>query len=150
MYDFVAPRISATDFDVRIKRIYEKPVRRDGFRVLVERIWPRGIKRETAVLDEWLCDIAPSAPLREWFAHDPERWPVFRDRYLVELGSHVLLLDSLRERATRQRVTLLYAARNKKMNHAVVLEEILRARSLVAETMDCQSRPVEPGDAPTG
>jgi uncharacterized protein YeaO (DUF488 family) len=141
MHDFEAPRVSATDIDVCIKRIYEKPVRRDGFRVLVDRIWPRGINKESAALDEWLCDIAPSSPLREWFVREPVRWSAFRDRYLAELGSNLLVLDALRERATRQRVTLLYAARDKKMNHAVVLEEVLRTRSLVAKTMECQSRP---------
>jgi len=118
------------DIDVRTKRIYEKPVRRDGYRVLVDRLWPRGIKRETAALDEWLRDIAPTTQLREWFAHEPGRWSAFRDRYLMELGTHAPLLDALRERATRQRVTLLYAARDKQLNHAVVLEEAIRKRSV--------------------
>jgi uncharacterized protein YeaO (DUF488 family) len=119
-----------SDVDVRIKRIYEKPVRRDGYRVLVDRLWPRGIKKETAALDEWLRDIAPTTQLREWFAHEPGRWSAFRERYLLELGGHAPLLDALRERATRQRVTLLYAARDKKMNHAVVLEEAMRTRTV--------------------
>ena len=150
MHDFEALRVSATGVDVCIKRIYEKPVRRDGFRVLVDRIWPRGINKGSAVLDEWLYDIAPSSPLREWFAREPVQWSAFRDRYLVELGSNLLLLDALRESATRQRVTLLYAAKDKKMNHAVVLEETLRTRSLVAGTMECKSRLVEPDDAVPG
>lgn len=115
------------DLDVCIKRIYEKPVQRDGYRVLVDRLWPRGIKKESATLDEWLRDIAPTPELREWFAHEPERWPEFRERYLAELDAHGPLLDALCERAAHQRVTLLYAARNKKVNHAVVLEEALRA-----------------------
>ncbi len=121
----------AVDLDVRIKRIYEKPARRDGYRVLVDRLWPRGIKKELAALDEWMRDIAPSTELREWFAHEPQRWSAFRDRYLEELRSHATLLDALRERATRQRVTLLYAARDKKMNHAAVVEEALRTRTTV-------------------
>ena len=137
----------ADDVDVCIKRIYEKPVRRDGFRVLVDRIWPRGIKKETAALDEWLRDIAPSSQLREWFAHEPARWSAFRDRYLVELRSHVPLLDALRERATHQRVTLLYAARDKKMNQAVVLEEALRTRSPTSALMRPRASTVELGDA---
>lgn len=116
--------------DLCIKRIYEKPVRRDGYRVLVDRLWPRGIKKESAALDEWLRDIAPTTPLREWFAHEPDRWPAFRDRYLMELATHAALLDALHERATQRRVTLLYAARDKKINHAVVLEEAIRARSV--------------------
>lgn len=122
--------VRSPDLDICIKRIYEKPVRRDGYRVLVDRLWPRGIKKESAALDEWLRDIAPTTQLREWFAHEPDRWPAFRDRYLVELATHAALLDALRERAAEQRVTLLYAARDKKMNHAVVLEEAIRARSL--------------------
>ena len=121
--------VRAPGLDVCIKRIYEKPVRRDGYRVLVDRLWPRGIKKESAALDEWLRDIAPTTQLREWFAHEPDRWPAFRDRYLEELGTHAALLDALHERATQQRVTLLYAARDKKINHAVVLEEAIRART---------------------
>jgi uncharacterized protein YeaO (DUF488 family) len=132
MHDFAARLVPATDIDVCIKRIYEKPVRRDGYRVLVDRIWPRGVKKEGAALDEWLRDIAPSTELREWFAHEPERWSAFRDRYLFELRANAPLLKALRERAGRQRVTLLYAARDKKMNHAVILEEALGTRSLAA------------------
>ena len=131
MHDLVAQFAHAPNLDVRIKRIYEKPVRRDGYRVLVDRLWPRGIKREVAALDEWMRDIAPSTELREWFAHEPQRWSTFRDRYLEELRSHATMLDALREHATQQRVTLLYAARDKKMNHAAVLEEALRTRTVV-------------------
>jgi uncharacterized protein YeaO (DUF488 family) len=147
MHDFEAHLLPATDVDVCIKRIYEKPVRRDGYRILIDRIWPRGIKKEGAALDEWRRDIAPSTELREWFAHEPERWSDFRDRYLVELGTHAPLLDALRERATRQRVTLLYAARDKKMNHAVVLEEALRAKSLAAAATEPPTSTVELGNA---
>lgn len=129
----------APDIHVCIKRIYEKPVRRDGYRVLVDRLWPRGIKKESAALDEWLRDIAPTTELREWFAHEPGRWSAFRERYLLELGTHAPLLDALRERATRQRVTLLYAARDKKMNHAVVLEEAIRTRSVRSAAVDSPS-----------
>ncbi len=114
MHEFEGQYVPAADVGVRIKRIYEKPVRRDGYRVLVDRLWPCGIKREVAALDEWLRDIAPSTELREWFAHEPQRWSAFRDRYLEELCSHATLLDALRDRATRQRVTLLYAARTRK------------------------------------
>jgi len=133
--------------DVCIKRIYEKPVRRDGYRVLIDRLWPRGVKKESAALDEWLKDIAPSTPLREWFAHEPDRWSAFRDRYLVELGTHALLLDALRERAARQRVTLLYAARDKKLNHAVVLEQVLRAGSVHAAIIQSQTSTIKLSDA---
>ncbi|MGB9330109.1 MAG: DUF488 family protein [Steroidobacteraceae bacterium] len=129
----------ASDVDVCIKRIYEKPVRRDGYRVLVDRLWPRGIKKESAALDEWLRDIAPTTELREWFAHEPGRWSAFRDRYLLELGAQAPLLDALRERAARQRVTLLYAARDKKMNHAVVLEEAIRTRTVRSAAVESPS-----------
>ena len=119
---------AAPDLDVCIKRVYDIPSRKDGYRVLVDRIWPRGVKKEAAKLDEWLRDVAPSTALRKWFAHRPERWAPFRDRYLAELGEHASLLEGLRERASRQRVTLLYAARDQKLNHAVVLKECLEAR----------------------
>lgn len=134
--------VSTTAIDVCIKRIYEKPVRRDGYRVLVDRLWPRGVKKESAALDEWLQDIAPSTSLREWFAHEPDRWWAFRDRYLVELSPRALLLDALRERATQQRVTLLYAARDKKLNQAVVLEQVLRAGSVHAAVIQSQTSAV--------
>jgi len=117
---------AATAVNVHTKRIYEKPVSRDGFRVLVDRLWPRGVKKDGAALDEWLIDIAPSTALQAWFAHEPARWAEFRRRYLAELDAHGPLLDALRGHALRQRVTLLYAAKNKKMNHAVVLEEVLK------------------------
>jgi len=116
-----------SELDVCIKRIYEKPVRRDGYRVLVDRLWPRGIKKETAALSQWLREIAPTPELRKWFGHDPARWPEFRDRYLAELDGQTSFLGALLERAADQRLTLLYAARDKKVNHAVVLEEALRA-----------------------
>jgi uncharacterized protein YeaO (DUF488 family) len=132
MYDFEAELVPATDIDVCIKRIYDKPVRRDGYRILVDRIWPRAVKKEGAALDECLRNIAPSTELREWFAHELERWSAFRDRYLVELRANAPSLKAFGERATRQRVTLLFAARDKKMNHAIVLEEALRTRSLAA------------------
>jgi uncharacterized protein YeaO (DUF488 family) len=100
--------VRASDVDVCIKRIYEKPVRRDGYRVLVDRLWPSGIKKESAVLDEWLRDIAPTTQLREWFAHEPGHWSAFRDRYLLELGAHAPLLDALRARHPAARDTSLF------------------------------------------
>ena len=147
MYTSQAQPAPTIDIDVCIKRIYEKPVRRDGYRVLVDRLWPRGIKKESAALDEWLRDIAPTTQLREWFAHESSRWSAFRDRYLMELDTHSLLLDALRERATRQRVTLLYAARDKKLNHAVVLEEAIRTRSLRSATVKPPASDVKLVDA---
>lgn len=112
--------------DVRIKRIYDKPARSDGFRILVDRIWPRGVTKQQVSLDAWGRALAPSTALRKWFGHDPKRWSRFRERYRAELREHAVELDALRRRAARQRVTLLYAARDSRINHAVVIEELVR------------------------
>jgi uncharacterized protein YeaO (DUF488 family) len=112
--------------DVRIKRIYEPRTRADGFRVLVDRLWPRGFTKERAALDAWARELAPSTTLRKWFGHDPERLSEFRERYRAELAEHAVELSALRRRATQQRVTLLYAARDEHCNHAAVLEEVIR------------------------
>lgn len=111
---------------VAIKRIYAPPEHRDGWRVLVDRLWPRGISKKRAALDEWLADLAPSTALRLWFHHDPTRWREFRARYRAELRAHAAGLQKLRQRARRQRVTLLYAARDPHVNHALVLRAVLQ------------------------
>ena len=112
--------------DVRAKRIYERPEKGDGYRVLVDHVWPRGISRQEARLDEWARDVAPSDELRTWFDHIPERFGEFRSRYRAELAAQPKRLDDLRRRATRSRLTLLYAARDVEHNNAVVLAEVLR------------------------
>ena len=109
---------------VRIKRIYDDPHADDGDRVLVDRIWPRGCTKEQAELDEWMKDVAPSTDLRRWFGHKPERWAQFKERYLLELKGNPAVND-LRERAASRTVTLLYGARDRKLNQAVVLAELL-------------------------
>jgi uncharacterized protein YeaO (DUF488 family) len=114
---------------VRIKRVYDKPARTDGFRVLVDRLWPRGLKKETARLDVWLRDIAPSTELRKWYGHEPEKRPEFRRRYRAELRAHRAELDDLRLRAAKEPVTLLYAAKDAHINHAVVLKELLTSKT---------------------
>jgi len=114
---------------VRLKRVYDKPARTDGFRVLVDRLWPRGLKKEAAHLDVWLRDIAPSTELRKWYGHEPEKWPEFRKRYRAELRSHRTELDDLRLRASKEPVTLLYAAKDAHINHAVVLKELLTPKA---------------------
>jgi uncharacterized protein YeaO (DUF488 family) len=111
---------------VEIKRIYETPDAADGFRVLIDRLWPRGISKRRAALDAWLTDLAPSAKLRTWFHHDLDRWPEFGRRYRAELRAQAPLLQQLRQRARQQRVTLLYGARDNRVNHAVVLRDVLR------------------------
>jgi uncharacterized protein YeaO (DUF488 family) len=114
---------------VRIKRIYDEPEPADGFRVLVDRLWPRGIKKEKAAIEAWPRDLAPSTELRKWFGHDPDRWTEFRRRYRKELREHAEALDALRERSKRQPVTLLYAAKDPNINHAVVLRQAIEKHS---------------------
>jgi uncharacterized protein YeaO (DUF488 family) len=112
--------------DVRLKRAYETAVASDGYRVLIDRLWPRGVSRERARLDEWAHELAPSAALRRWFGHDPERFAKFRLRYGEELAAHEPKLRELRQRARKGTLTLVYGARDTEHNDAVVLAEILR------------------------
>jgi uncharacterized protein YeaO (DUF488 family) len=114
---------------IRIKRIYEAATPEDGYRVLVDRIWPRGVKKTDAALDLWLKEIAPSTELRHWFGHDPAKWAQFRKRYEAELKPHREALAMLRSRARRQTVTLLYGAHDTEHNNAVALARMLTARS---------------------
>jgi uncharacterized protein YeaO (DUF488 family) len=112
--------------DVRVTRIYDPPDAGDGYRVLVDRLWPRGVSRERAHLDQWARELAPSDELRRWFGHDPARFNEFRSRYLAELEDQRDAVAELRHRAQPGPVTLLYAARDEKHNEAVVLAELLR------------------------
>jgi uncharacterized protein YeaO (DUF488 family) len=114
--------------EVQIKRIYDDIELADGFRVLVDCLWPRGIRRQNAAIDLWARDLAPSSALRQWFRHDPKRWTVFRNRYRKELQEKQADLEALREKSRSERLTLLYAARDRVFNHAAVLMEILRQR----------------------
>ncbi len=113
--------------DVRIKRIYDPAEPGDGYRVLVDHIWPRGVSRERAQLDEWARELAPSDQLRKWFDHVPERFEEFRTRYLTELGGHARQVEELTARARKRPVTILYAARDRDHNNAVVVAELVRA-----------------------
>jgi len=108
----------------QLKRVYEPAEPADGFRVLVDRLWPRGVSREQAALDLWLKEIAPSAELRTWFCHKPEHWEEFQKRYREELLQNPAL-GELREMAKAGMVTLLYAAKDQTYNHALVLEKVL-------------------------
>ena len=112
--------------DVRTKRAYDPAEAGDGHRVLIDRIWPRGVKRDALRLEEWARDLAPSAELRRLFGHDPERFGEFRSRYRAELAARGDELEALRRRARRGTVTLVYAARDREHNNAVVLAELLR------------------------
>jgi uncharacterized protein YeaO (DUF488 family) len=114
---------------IKTKRVYETPEASDGYHVLVDRLWPRGVKKEKARLDEWLKDIAPSPELRTWFNHQPERWPEFVRRYREELmapekSAH---LKRLKDLASNRTVTLLYGAREGRCNSATVVSEVLRS-----------------------
>ena len=113
---------------IALKRIYEPADRRDGRRYLVDRLWPRGITKAGARLDGWLKALAPSPPLRKWFGHRPERFDVFRRRYAAELASVPAELDRIVDESRRHRVTLLYGARDPRVNHAVVLLHHLHRR----------------------
>ncbi len=115
---------------VRVRRVYEPPEPQDGLRVLVDRLWPRGLRKEAARVDLWARDLAPSDALRRWFGHDPARWEEFRRRYREELRRPEVqgALDDLAERARQGTVTLLFAARDPHRNNAVVLAEVLRGR----------------------
>lgn len=113
---------------ISTKRIYEPSDPADGYRVLIDHLWPRGVSKERAQLDEWARDLAPSDELRRWFGHVPERFPEFRSRYRAELEERSDHLDELRRRARRGRVTILYAARDSEHSNAAVLAELLRKR----------------------
>jgi uncharacterized protein YeaO (DUF488 family) len=113
---------------IRIKRAYEPPSRGDGLRFLVERLWPRGMKKSQLHAEAWLKDIAPSTALRTWYGHRIERWPEFRKRYRSELRQNEPALAPLLAAARRRNVTLLYAARDEAHNSAVVLREHLEQR----------------------
>jgi uncharacterized protein YeaO (DUF488 family) len=112
-----------------VKRAYEPAGKDDGYRVLIDRIWPRGVTKEQARLDEWARELAPSKELRRWFAHVPERFDEFRCRYLGELAAQGEKLDELRGRARTGQVTLVYGARDTEHNDAVVLAELLRGEA---------------------
>ena len=112
--------------NVRLKRAYEPASAEDGYRVLVDRLWPRGVSKEQAKLDAWDQELAPSSELREWFGHEPDRFPEFRRRYIDELRAYGPSLRELRRRARTGTLTLVYAAQDREYNDAVVLAEVLR------------------------
>lgn len=109
----------------KLKRAYEKPAAADGCRVLVDRLWPRGLTKQKAHLDLWLRDIAPSPRLRTWFSHDPDRWQAFQRRYWAELKDHRELVTELRKKGRKGTVTLVYAARDDDHNQALALKRYL-------------------------
>ena len=113
-------------FDVRTKRVYDPAEPADGHRVLIDHVWPRGVTRERARVDEWARELAPSDELRKWFDHVPERFGEFRSRYRAELADQAGRVDDLRRRSAGGTVTIVYAARDREHNNAVVLAELVR------------------------
>lgn len=109
---------------IRIKRVYEEPAKEDGIRILVDRLWPRGLTKQRACLDLWLRDIAPSTELRKWFNHDPEKWTEFGVRYRKELESNNEPVKILKEQLKKGTVTLVYGAKDEAHNEALVLKEL--------------------------
>jgi len=114
--------------NINLKRAYEPPAADDGTRILVDRLWPRGLRKADAAIDRWIKDIAPSTDLRKWFGHDPARWQEFRKRYTDEIHGHPEQLDELRSRARSGRITLVFSAHDEAHNDAVVLRDVLLGR----------------------
>jgi uncharacterized protein YeaO (DUF488 family) len=111
--------------NIKLKRAYDPPESTDGTRILVDRLWPRGVKKENAAIDEWMKDIAPSDDLRKWFGHDPERWEEFCERYAEEVSQHSEQLRQLRELAHKGSITLVYSAHDEAHNNAVALRNLI-------------------------
>lgn len=120
---------ATTQLDIRLKRAYEPPANDDGSRVLIDRLWPRGLTKDKAAIDRWLRDIAPSTELRRWFGHDPARWHEFQHRYAAELKHRLDLLDELVDMARQGTLTLVFGARDEEHNDAVVLRKLLLEHS---------------------
>jgi len=110
---------------VKVKRVYDPASPGDGRRILVDRLWPRGIRKEDAAIDEWLKDIAPSNELRKWYSHDPAKWGEFRKRYKAELKDKAGVIEKLRQESKKRTVTFLYSSKETKLNNAVALKEFI-------------------------
>lgn len=121
----LSSNINNIDMQVAIKRAYDAPDTKDGYRILVDRLWPRGIKKEAAEIDQWLKEVAPSTKLRTWFGHDPAKWKEFKKRYREELKDNEAWDDLQALAKAKTKITLVYGAKDEKHNQAVVLEELL-------------------------
>ncbi len=117
---------AARQSDIRLKRAYDPPSADDGTRVLIDRLWPRGLRKADAAIDRWLKEIAPSTELRQWFHHDPTRWGEFCRRYQAELSRNAALVNELRAMARQGTLTLIYSSRDEEHNQAVVLRDALK------------------------
>jgi uncharacterized protein YeaO (DUF488 family) len=118
-------RMQSSRFVIKTKRVYEKPTASDGIRLLIDRVWPRGLKKDELALDGWLKDVAPSQRMRKWFGHDPRKWNEFRRRYFAELRGKAGVWAAILEKARESNVTLLYGARDTEHNNAVALRDFL-------------------------
>ncbi len=110
---------------IKLKRAYEKPEESDGLRILVERLWPRGLSKEAADIDAWMKDVAPSNELRKWYGHDPEKWTEFKKRYFAELDGEKDAVEELRKAVRGKNVTFVYGSKEEKLNSAAALREYL-------------------------
>lgn len=113
---------------LKVKRVYDKPERGDGYRILVDRLWPRGLTKEKAKADLWLKDIAPSDALRKWFQHEPEKWLEFKKRYFRELAGKKELVEAIGKKAGETTVTLIYGAKEERFNNAVAVKEYIEGK----------------------
>lgn len=113
---------------IQVKRAYDKPQKSDGCRVLIDRIWPRGVRKEDLTLDEWLKTLAPSTELRQWFGHDPQKWDEFRNRYFQELDAHPDEIQKLRAKARKETLTIVFGSKEERFNDATALKEYLESR----------------------
>jgi uncharacterized protein YeaO (DUF488 family) len=112
---------------IQVKRIYDKPAKKDGYRILVDKLWPRGLTKEKAEIDLWLKEIAPSNELRKWFSHDPEKWNEFRKKYKAELKEKSDLIKEIKKLEARKKtITLLFSAKDESYNNAIALMELMK------------------------
>lgn len=114
---------------IKIRRVYEKPLEEDGYRVLVDRLWPRGVRKENAALDEWGAGLAPSVPLRKWWGHDPATWAEFQRKYRAELRHNKAVTAFLENHKDKKVITLVYGAKDIEHNHAIVLQQYLEQQN---------------------
>jgi len=121
---------------VKIKRVYDPPSHTDGRRLLVDRLWPRGLKKEGSRIDEWIRDVAPSTELRSWFSHDSGKWIEFKKRFFKELDRNKDLVDRIASTARKGTITLLYGSKEERYNNAVALKEYVEARMRGSEKKD--------------
>ena len=136
---------------IKLKRIYDKPAADDGMRILVDRLWPRGVTKAAAHIDRWMKDVAPSPALRTWYGHDPERWNEFRKRYLEELKREPDAVAALRDLVDAEPVTFVYAAKDPRLTHALVLKDFIDrseprrsvAKSVAAKRAPATSKPTK-------